>query len=61
MKVQMSTDLDYIYCSKLPMKHRHQYFDDEPKAPKQKREKRKEQKNAWRQQREAKRQELEDE
>lgn len=61
MKVQMGTDLDYIYCSKLPMKHRHQYFDDEPKAPKQKREKRKEQKSAWRQQREAKRQELENE
>ena len=39
MKVQMGTDLDYIYCSKLPMKHRHQYFDDEPKAPKQKKRK----------------------
>ena len=61
MKVQMGTDLDYIYCSKLPMKHRHQYFDDEPKTPKQKEKKRKEQKDAWRQQREAKRQELENE
>ena len=38
MKVQMGIDVDYIYCSKLPMKHRHQYFDDEPKAPKQKQE-----------------------
>ena len=60
MKVQMGIDVDYIYCSKLPMKHRHQYFDDEPKHL-SKKKKRKEQKSAWRQQREAKRQELENE